>query len=84
MWRPAMNVLGSNIFNILGILRVTAILHPLQVPPQILYLDNWVMLAAAAALAIVAISGWCISRPEGTAMLVSYALYLTALAVLAL
>lgn len=78
------NVLGSNIFNILGILGVTAIVHPLQIPPEILKIDIWVMLAATGVLAGVAISGWHISRREGAVMLAGYGVYLVVLAVTAL
>ncbi|MFD3190757.1 calcium/sodium antiporter [Sedimentitalea sp. HM32M-2] len=70
------NVLGSNIFNILGILGVTAAVHPLTVPAQILALDIWVMTGATALLVAFAWSGWRISRGEGAAMLALYGLYL--------
>lgn len=70
------NVLGSNIFNILGILGITAIVTPLAVPPEILRLDIWVMLAASVALFVVARTGWRIGRAEGAAMLCCYLVYL--------
>ena len=38
------NVLGSNIFNLLGILGVSALLQPLPVHPRIIHFDQWVML----------------------------------------
>lgn len=69
------NIVGSNIFNLLGILGVTAMVQPLAVPASILALDAWVMLAATAVLLAVAISGWRISRREGSAMIVAYAAY---------
>lgn len=73
------NVLGSNIFNVLGILGVTALVRPLPVPGEILRLDLWVMLAATALLIVFALTGRRISRPEGAIFL---ALYLGYLAVL--
>lgn len=69
------NVVGSNIFNLLGILGVTAMVQPLAVPAEILALDAWAMLAATAVLLAVAISGWRISRREGSAMMAAYAAY---------
>ena len=33
------NVIGSNIYNILGILGVTALVQPIPIPPQIAQLD---------------------------------------------
>ncbi|MBL6427827.1 MAG: calcium/sodium antiporter [Maritimibacter sp.] len=70
------NVLGSNIFNILGILGVTAMLRPLAIPPEILRLDIWVMLAATLAMVLFAITGWRLSRREGAMFVASYVLYL--------
>ncbi len=69
------NIVGSNIFNLLGILGVTAMVQPLAVPAAILALDAWVMLAATAVLLAVAVSGWQISRLEGSAMIAAYAAY---------
>lgn len=77
------NVVGSNIFNILGILGVTAIVSPLDVPAQIVRFDIWAMVAATMLLLAMAISGWRFSRIEGAVLLAAYASYLTALAVLA-
>ena len=70
------NVIGSNIFNILGILGVTALVHPLSVPAEIATRDIWVMLVAAGALIAVAVTGWRINRTEGGIMLALYAAYL--------
>ncbi len=74
------NIVGSNIYNVLGILGVTAIVHPIPVPPVIAAFDIWVMLAATAALAAAAVTGWRITRREGAAMLVAYAVYIAVLA----
>ncbi len=73
------NIIGSNIFNILAILGVTAVLHPLAVPPEIAVFDIWVMLAATAALLAVAITGWRINRGEGAVLLCGYGAYLLVL-----
>lgn len=70
------NVLGSNIFNILGILGVTALVHPLSVPPEILQFDIWVMCGATLMLILFAWTGWRIGRREGGIMLACYAGYL--------
>ena len=77
------NVLGSNLFNLLGILGITALVHPLEVPAEILAFDIWVMLAATAALCLVAITGWRVTRGEGVALVAAYAAYLAALVPLA-
>jgi cation:H+ antiporter len=70
------NVIGSNIFNILGILGITALVQPIEVPPEIARLDVWVMLAATAALVVVTVTEWRITRREGGLMLGGYAAYL--------
>lgn len=73
------NILGSNIYNVLGILGVTALIRPLPVPAQILRLDLWVMLAATALLIAFAVTGWRITRREGGAFLALYLGYLVVL-----
>lgn len=70
------NVLGSNIYNLLGILGVTALVRPIVVPQSILGFDNWVMLAATGALIIFAITKSRFDRWEGFAMVAAYAAYL--------
>ena len=73
------NILGSNIFNILGILGTTAALEPLTVPARFADVDVWVMLGAAVLLVVFARSGWRISRREGAillALFIGYTVYL--------
>lgn len=69
------NILGSNIFNIAGILGVTALVHPIAIPVEIATRDIWVMLAATIMLLVFAMSGWRICRREGALMLTSYIAY---------
>lgn len=73
------NVVGSNIFNILGILGVTALAHPIPAPPEIATLDIWVMLAATVALLAVVVTGWRVTRAEGSGLLAAYMGYLVLL-----
>jgi cation:H+ antiporter len=70
------NIVGSNIYNILGILGITAIIEPIPVPPEIVQTDIWIMLAATGMLLFFSISGWRISRIEGGILLTAYAAYL--------
>lgn len=69
------NVVGSNIFNILAILGITALIKPLPVPAQMLRLDLWVMLAAALILWPFLLRGVRISREVGAVMIAAYAAY---------
>lgn len=69
------NVVGSNIYNVLGILGATALVVPVPIPPEIAAFDIWVMLAATAALIVFAVTGWKVTRGEGAVFLGGYAAY---------
>lgn len=73
------NVLGSCVYNILGIGGVVGLLAPTNIPASIIHYDNFVMLAASVALVIAASNGGRITRLEGLAMLTAYAAYLYSL-----
>lgn len=74
------NVLGSNIFNVLFILGATGLVTPIAIPPEIMRVDVWVMLAATLILLLVALTGTRITRWEGTLMLAGYGGYMGYLA----
>ncbi|HEX9253066.1 MAG TPA: calcium/sodium antiporter [Ignavibacteriaceae bacterium] len=69
------NVVGSNIFNILGILGITAIIIPIS-SVGISYFDLGVMLFAAIILLPLSRTGFSISRLEGALLLAGYAIYI--------
>jgi cation:H+ antiporter len=73
------NIIGSNIFNVLGILGLTALILPVPVAPQIVGGDMWWMLGTSLLLLPVLRFGASVSRPEGALLLASYAVYLFAL-----
>jgi cation:H+ antiporter len=70
------NILGSNIYNILAVGGMTAIIAPTTVPEHIIYFDNPVMIAAAVLLIFFARTGFQISRLEGTLLFACYVAYL--------
>ncbi len=74
------NVIGSNLFNILAIMGLAALLAPapIAVPPGFLRFDLLVMLAATGILAFFAWRGRAIGRADGLALLAAYLLYLGA------
>lgn len=74
------NIVGSNIYNVFGILGITALVQPIAVPPEIVGLDIWVMLGATLLLLAFAVSGWRVSRLEGAAFLAAYVAYVAVLA----
>jgi len=65
------NILGSNIYNILGIGGVTGLLAPTAFPVEMLRLDVFVMIGASVLLFLFARSGM-ISRVKGGLMLGAY------------
>ena len=72
------NILGSNIFNLLGILGVSALLQPLSIHARILQFDQWVMLGTAILLLLFLYTGRCLNRIEGGILLIAYGFYVTA------
>ena len=71
------NVVGSNIFNIMGILGLTAIIAPTGVPvnPALLSLDIPFMVAVAIGCLPIFFTGHVISRWEGVLFLAYYVAY---------
>ena len=69
------NIVGSNIFNLLGILGVTALVAPIPVEARFLSFDLPVMIAASVLLAALLLFRPVISRPIGAGLLVAYATY---------
>ena len=74
------NIIGSNIYNVLGILGVTALVAPIRVPPEIIRLDIWVMVAATALVVLFVRTGMRIVRLEGLILLAAYGGYIAWLA----
>jgi cation:H+ antiporter len=68
------NIVGSNIFNIFGILGISAAITPLS-SSGITGIDLGVMAAFALALWVFSATGHRISRTEGSIMIVAYAGY---------
>lgn len=69
------NVVGSNIFNILSILGISAIIVPIS-SSQISIIDLGAMLAAALILLPLSYTGFRISRLEGLLLLIGYFAYI--------
>lgn len=70
------NVIGSNIYNIWGILGTTAIIRPIPVPHGIAQFDVWVMLGATALMLVFVRTGHRVSRMEGAGLMGLYAAYI--------
>lgn len=73
------NVIGANIYNLLGITGVAALVGPVTVPDRIIEVDLWVLWAAILALAPLALFGRPFRRVAGLVLTGCYILYLVAL-----
>ncbi len=69
------NVLGSNIFNLLAILGISALLQPLPVHERILNFDQWVMLGSSFLLLVFLYTGNRLNRWEGGVLVTGYLAY---------
>lgn len=73
------NLIGSGIFNVLGILGITAAVVPVPIDPQIFIFDLPIAIASAAVIIPLAMTGRRISRLEGMLLLACFVLYTVAL-----
>jgi len=70
------NVIGSNLFNVLGVLGLTSLVAPLPVSPGLIDSDGWWMLGITLLLFPLMVTGRRIARWEGGALLAVYVAYL--------
>lgn len=70
------NVIGSNVFNILSILGITAMTKPLLIDSGIMSMDIWFMASISAILVISATLFKDLRRASGIAMLITYLGYI--------
>lgn len=73
------NVIGSNIFNLLGILGTTALVKPIPVAAQVIGSDLWWMLGIALLLLPMLWLRSNLSRVEGGVLLTGYLAYVALL-----
>ncbi len=72
------NVVGSNLFNLLGIFGVSTMVGEMRVPPTMVYADGTVMLVATTVMLLLLASGASLTRLEGFLMLGFYIAYISA------
>ena len=70
------NVIGSNMFNLLAIIGIAALVGPIPVADEFLRFDLWVMLAASFLLIPFVFFGRNITRIWGAALTLLYMAYL--------
>ncbi len=69
------NILGSNIFNLFGILGITALVTPVPFADKIVDFDLWALLAMTILLVVVMLTGRRVSRAEAVLLLALYGAY---------
>lgn len=72
------NIVGSNIFNVLGILGITALIKPIPVADRFLTFDLPIMIAVSLVLTGLLLTRPVIGRGVGLAGLAGYAVYVWA------
>jgi cation:H+ antiporter len=70
------NVIGSSIFNLLGIAGVTALVSPIAVGAQFIETDISILLAATAGVILLALALGRLGRRAGLLLLTAYAAYI--------
>ena len=70
------NVIGSNMFNILAILGITALLTEIPVDPMFFRFDLWVMFACTVMLWLFVLTKTTIRKPAGVIFLAGYLGYM--------
>ncbi len=71
------NVIGSSVFNILGILGLVSVIHPIAAPHEIAVFDIWIMLGVTALVLTPVFAGIRIGRPLGGFFVLLYAGFIT-------
>jgi len=71
------NILGSNIFNSLGVLGAVAVTERLVFPQKIVFGDIWVMAIITLIFVAIALVKGVITRPVAGGFLLFYCLYIT-------
>lgn len=73
------NVIGSNLFNLLGIFGIASLIGTIPVPDAMLSMDLWVMVASSALLGFFVWTGRSIGRIAGLGLIALYVLYIVQL-----
>jgi len=76
---PVGNALGSNIFNSLGVVGVSAMIRPFSINADMTSFSLPAMLAASMAFLPIVTSGKRLTRLEGLGFLIAYGVYICAL-----
>ncbi len=73
------NVVGSNIYNVLAVLGLLALVVPIRVPPSVIAFEFPALIAFTVAVVALMYRGRCLSRIDGAILVVGYAAFIVAL-----
>lgn len=69
------NIIGSNVFNLLSVLGIAALVRPIPVPEDATRRDIWVLWGVSLLALIVMKTHSRVTRPEGIVLVLGYAAY---------
>ena len=72
------NIIGSNTFNILSIVALTAAIKPLDVDPVLLGMELWITVAVTVGFSIWMLAVGTLNRTAGIVLLMGYGAFLVA------
>jgi cation:H+ antiporter len=72
------NIIGSNTFNILSIIGLTAVIAPLDVDPVLLGADLWITVAVAVFFTLWMLTIGRLNRTTGMIMMAAYVIFVAA------
>jgi len=78
------NALGSNLFNLLGVLGLAALVRAVPVEPRFVIIDGWLAFGSVLLLPILARRAGVIERQHGKVMVGCWVVYTLSLVVIAL
>lgn len=73
-------LIASGVFNILLVMGVVALVHPVAVAPILAQRDGPIMVASLLLLLAMMLMGWRLTRVQGAVLLVGYAAYVASVA----
>ena len=78
------NALGSNLFNLLGVVGLAGVIRAFDVPLRLITVDGWIALGAVALLPILARKTGSLNRGHGRFLVAAWVAYTTILLVMEL
>jgi cation:H+ antiporter len=69
------HILSAGVFNLLLVLGLIAVIHPIEFPPMLAGKDVFVLAGAAAVLLPLLAMRWRLSRPRGILLMLAYGCY---------